>query len=68
MQTFVIGEVLHGFCNGYFGRDSYADKRVEAFGIDWVVCRDEYGEVHFATFESSIKFWNYVKEWRKKEQ
>lgn len=34
-----IGTVLHGFCAGYFGRDNYENKRVEAFGADWVVAR-----------------------------
>lgn len=35
------GHLLTGFCNGAFGRDSYADKRVEAVGADWVVVRDQ---------------------------
>jgi hypothetical protein len=35
-----VGDVLHGFCNGKFGRDSYEDKRVEVIGPDWVVCRE----------------------------
>lgn len=34
-----VGDVLYGFCNGYFGHDSYEDKRVEAIGGDWVVAR-----------------------------
>jgi hypothetical protein len=38
-----VGTVLYGFCGGYFGRDSYSDKRVEAVGADWVVAREEYG-------------------------
>lgn len=38
-----VGDVLYGFCNGYFGRDSYDDKRVEAIGADWVVARSESG-------------------------
>ena len=82
MKGFVIGEVLKGFCNGYFGRDSYEDKRVEAFGKDWVVCRDKEGHVHFATFdenspyfvvlpptkpEHTITFWEMVDKWRKGE-
>lgn len=49
-NLFEIGEKLYGFCNGYFGRDSYEDKIVEAFGKDWVVCRTEEGEVCMATF------------------
>lgn len=38
-----IGEVFIGFCEGYFGRNSYEDKRVEAFGVDWIVCREVSG-------------------------
>ena len=37
-----VGDKLYGFCEGYFGRDSYNDKRVEAVGADWVVAREEY--------------------------
>ena len=35
-----IGTVLYGYCGGYFGRDSYGPKRVEAMGADWVVARE----------------------------
>lgn len=35
-----VGQVLHGFCGGYFGRDSWKCKRVEAVGFDWVVARE----------------------------
>lgn len=35
-----VGQVLYGYCNGKFGRDSYGDKRVEAIGADWVVVRE----------------------------
>jgi hypothetical protein len=37
-----VGTVLYGYCNGYFGRDSYESKRVETVGADWVVARSEY--------------------------
>ncbi|UDL16336.1 hypothetical protein SEA_ZOOMAN_52 [Microbacterium phage Zooman] len=40
------GTKLYGYCNGYFGRDSYGDKTVlasgEASGKVWVVVDDEY--------------------------
>jgi hypothetical protein len=50
MPFLQIGELLYGFCGGYFGRDSYGTKRVEAVGIDWVVAREEgSGEVVLAT-------------------
>lgn len=49
MSAVRVGTILYGFCGGYFGRDSYDDKRVEALGADWVVAREiETGEVVFA--------------------
>lgn len=36
-----IGDVLVGYCGGFFGRDSYGDKRVEGIGSDWVVVRED---------------------------
>ncbi len=47
-----VGLVLYGYCGGYFGRDSYEDKRIEAFGADWLVCRDKNGAIHTTTFET----------------
>ena len=46
----MVGDLLEGFCNGYFGRDFYGLKRVEAVGADWVVVRDE--EDHLLGFAS----------------
>lgn len=34
-----VGDVLHGFQSGAFGRDSYDCRRVEAVGTDWVLTR-----------------------------
>jgi len=45
-----VGTVLYGFCNGFFGRDSYGKKRIEAIGADWVVVREEGGQPNFASF------------------
>lgn len=46
-----IGSILYGFCNGYFGRDNYEDKRVEAIGADWIVARGvESGRPFFADY------------------
>lgn len=42
------GTMLKGFCRGYFGRDSYEDKIVEATGVDWIVAREvDSGKVVF---------------------
>jgi hypothetical protein len=50
----LVGTILYGYCGGHFGRDSYETKRVEAVGADWVVCRDESGEIHFACGEGIL--------------
>jgi hypothetical protein len=34
-----VGAVFQGYCDGYFGRDAYGEKRVEAVGFDWCVAR-----------------------------
>jgi hypothetical protein len=39
-----LGDRLIGYCGGWFGRDSYEDKTVEAIGPDWVIVRDDSGE------------------------
>lgn len=54
-----IGQKLYGYCGGMFGRDSYGTKRIEAFGVDWIVARevDGYGENYplFAWFKSNAE-------------
>jgi hypothetical protein len=48
-MSLLVGDVLHGFSGGYFGRDSYNCKRIEAVGTDWVVAREEdNGQAVFA--------------------
>lgn len=38
------GRILYGFCNGFFGRDSWNDKVIVASGIErgeaWIVARE----------------------------
>ncbi|QIQ63060.1 hypothetical protein SEA_MOAB_206 [Streptomyces phage Moab] len=47
--VFEVGDIVHGFAQGYFGRDSYDCKVVEAVskevGNSWVVFRYlDYGD------------------------
>jgi hypothetical protein len=58
-----VGRVLHGYCNGYFGRDSYDDKRIEAEGYDWLVVRDSAGRPDFADFKDSTDKQAHIEEW-----
>lgn len=45
-----VGSVLYGSCGSDFGRMIYGPLRVEAVGADWVVARNERGEVYFAEY------------------
>ena len=38
-RPLAVGDVLHGFCEGVFGRDHYNCTRIEAVGPDWIVTR-----------------------------
>lgn len=50
-----IGDVIHGFAQGGFGRDHYDCVRIEAAGRDWIVARDADGGVSFASGERSLR-------------
>ena len=50
-EWFKAGDVIHGFAGGSFGRDSYACRRVEYVGSDYIVTRNERGEVEMAAAE-----------------
>lgn len=45
-----VGDLLNESCGGYFGRN-YRERRVEAIGSDWVVAREDDGQVVFAEIE-----------------
>lgn len=42
-----VGSAIHGFANGFFGRDSYLCRVIEAEGSDWFVTRNVSGEAEF---------------------
>lgn len=47
LRPIQVGDELHGYCGGYFGRDDYDCGIVEAIGHDWVIKRprDSYGDL-----------------------
>ncbi|MEU5360189.1 hypothetical protein ACFY9R_28965 [Streptomyces albidoflavus] len=49
-----VGDALHGFCGGLFGRDHYDCCRVEAIGQDWVVTRADNGTVDFLSGRTQL--------------
>ena len=63
-----IGTLLNGYCNGFFGRDSYGEKRIEGSGVDWVVVREEDGKPNFASFDSLEDRNYYIDVWVKEER
>lgn len=42
-SSWQVGDVVHGYAGGAFGRDSYACRRVEAVGPGWLVTRNDRG-------------------------
>lgn len=45
--------MIHGYANGYFGRDSYACRIVEAVGAGWLVTRNTEGRPEFITLRNA---------------
>lgn len=52
LTTIEPGDILFGYCGGFFGRDAYGDKIVVAMGRDWIVCREK-GDPVFATLNEA---------------
>jgi hypothetical protein len=48
-----IGDRIHGFAGGYFGRDSYDCRVVEHIGFDWVILRKANGSWESATLNDA---------------
>ncbi|MGW2920352.1 hypothetical protein ACWDBF_21175 [Streptomyces angustmyceticus] len=50
-RPLAVGDVIHGFAYGAFGRDHYHCVRIEAVGPDWIVARgpgSEWAGLSFA--------------------
>lgn len=43
-RPLAVGDRIHGYCGGYFGRDHYDCGTVEAIGSDWLVARTPEGK------------------------
>ncbi len=66
-----VGIIIYGFCSGFFGRDSYSDKQIEAEGKDWIVARaldDENARPEFADFNNEEEKNMYIKKWMNQEE
>ena len=56
-RPLAVGDVIHGFAYGAFGRDHYDCVRIEAVGPDWLVARDpDNGRLVFASGRRALGF------------
>ncbi|MET4670842.1 hypothetical protein [Streptomyces sp. PvR018] len=56
-RPLAVGDIIHGFAYGAFGRDHYHCVRIEAAGPDWIVARDPdepHREPSFASGAQSL--------------
>ena len=49
VRPWAVGDRIHGYCGGYFGRDHYDCGTVEAVGSDWMVARTPVGRAFSRT-------------------
>lgn len=61
-----VGMKLYGYCQGYFGRDTYGTKTIEAVGRDWLVVRFYNGAISVLHDDKIVK--DIPKEWLTEEQ
>lgn len=54
MHDLKVGQMIHGYAGGTYGRDSYYCRRVEAVGYDWVVTRNSRGVVEVASGQDDL--------------
>lgn len=64
-----VGNKLYGYCNGFFGRDSYREKIVVFAGKHYIVCEDASGDVYVASFKgySEDEISEFINSWREED-
>ena len=69
-KSFDVGDVIEGFCNGYFGRDDYKRKMCIMVRKKFAVFEyidDETGVVlNYPEGDQAKLFWNRVETWRER--
>lgn len=53
-RPLAVGDVIHWFARGAFGRDHYDCVKIEAAGLDWIVARGAKGGPSFAAGRKSL--------------
>lgn len=55
----LVGKQIYGYCNGYFGRDSYGDKIIIMNGLNWVVATSSDSSPEIAYFDDNEEMMNW---------
>lgn len=63
-----VGKILRGYCNGYFGRDSYHKKTILQIGHRWVVVLENEFDPenecpNYAVFTNTEEMITYLDKW-----
>lgn len=61
-KPLAVGDVIHGFAQGAFGRDHYDCVRIEAAGPDWIVARSSDRGLSFAGGKEDLMFLQMVRD------
>lgn len=54
LKVFSVGDELHGYCNGYFGRDDYDDKTCVYLTKSYAVFENEKGGGTVLNYEDGL--------------
>lgn len=72
MSLINVGDILYGYCDGYFGRDSYEEKIILHFGKDYIVVREKYSnQVLVANLDENInepEVRKMIEKWKREEE
>lgn len=68
MKDNFVGVKIFGFCNGYFGRDSYDDKMIIANGENWIVTKNDREQTEFASFDDTNEMKQMIGRWQTEDK
>lgn len=66
-QLFNCGDIIYGFCNGYFGSDNYETKRCVMIYTKYAVFEYEDHTAIVLNFDTRLTK-EVVEEWKNKEE
>ena len=71
-KFFDVGDLIYGFCNGFFGRDDYDDKICvfvnQYYAVFQSINRDDGKSIGSVLNSDGSEEWELVQYWKIKEQ